>query len=140
MLTSGAHPSMHPRETIYRLAHGQRDFRACHALVPAQALTLGWPTIVADRRGEILGFLATRPSKKAVEAGPLVIAPAALRPAIIMMRLIEAYEVVLKQAGVQFWFFKVDFTNPIWDQMVKKCGHEAYHQDGSGTIYRRAIA
>lgn len=133
---------MRPRDTIYRLAHGQKDLRACQAIARARGLdvTLGWPTVVADRRGEILGLLATRPSKKAVEAGPLVIATGVSLPALTMMRLIEAYEVVLKRAQVRFYFFKVDYTNAAWDRMVKKCGHQTYHQDGSGTIYRRAIA
>lgn len=134
---------MTPRDTIYRLAHGQRDLRACHAIARARGLTdatMGWPTVVADRRGVLLGFLATRPSKKAVEAGPLAISPEAPRPAIIMMRLIEAYEVVLKRAGVQFFFFKIDHENEVWRRMVEKVGHRAYHQDGAGTVYRRAIA
>jgi hypothetical protein len=134
---------MRPRDTIYRLAHGQRDLRACQAIARARGITdatMGWPTVVADRQGQLLGFLATTPSKKVVQAGPMVIAPGVALPALIMMRLIEAYEVVLKRAGVTQWFFRVEYTNQGWDRMVKKCGHVAYHQDALGTIYRREVA
>lgn len=132
---------MNPRDTLYRLAHGQRDLRACQTMARAQgvSVTMSWPTVVADRHDQIIGCLGTRPSKKAVIAGPLVVAPTVQRPVLTVMRLIEAYEVVLKQAGVRFFFFKVDFGNEVWRRLVEKMGHRAYHQDGQGTIYRREV-
>lgn len=121
---------------------GQRDKRRCRKIADAQGITdpCSFPTVLAERDGQVLGFLATARSDKAVIAGPLVIAPEARRPVIVMMRLIEAYEVVLKRAGVVSFYFHVAEANPMWRRLVEKMGHKAYHRDDAGQWYRRKVS
>jgi len=131
-----------PTTTIYRLVHGQRDLRALQAMARAQGVTrtFGWPSVCAERDGQLLGVLATTPSKKAVIAGPLVIAPGVARPIIMVIRLIEAYEVILKQAGVKAYCFHIQTDNPAWRQIVEEMGHEPFGQDDAGVWYERKVA
>lgn len=133
---------MRPSSTIYRLVHGQRDLRACRAMARAQGInrTLGWPSVCADRNGQILGFLATTPSRKAVIAGPLVVTPGLQRPLIVVMRLIEAYEVVLRKAGVTSYLFHVETANPFWRRIVEEVGHTPFSEDATGAWYQRKVA
>ena len=96
--------------------------------------------MLADRGGTIVGFLATRPNKKAVIAGPLVIAPGTLRPILTVMRLIEAYELMLRKAGVQSFYFMVAGTNPVWRRIVERMGHQPYSGDDTGMWFRKAVS
>jgi hypothetical protein len=92
------------------------------------------------RAGHLLGFLATTPSTKAVIAGPLVVAPGLPRPAIVMMRLIEAYEVILAKAGIRAYLFHVETGNPGWRTIVEEAGHEPFSTDATGAWYQRKVA
>lgn len=132
---------MLPRDTRYRLADSPADYRACHDLLRAQGeqQDLTWPTVLADRRGIILGFLATTPSDEAVIAGPLVIAKEAPRPGIIVLHLVEAYETVLRLAGVSLFNFWVRTSNRPWRAILAKLEFQPYHvaDDGIEWFTRR---
>lgn len=100
---------MHPINTHYRLADSPTDYKACrdlfadnHGADPTQPLR--WPTVIAERDGEVIGFLATLPLEGRIMAGPLELKGG--RNMITFLRLIEAYTNVMKTAGVtQFEFF-----------------------------------
>lgn len=99
---------MYPRNTIYRLARTPRDYRACRKLFEenhgAEPLhNLSYPTVVAVRDGEIIGFLSTDTRKKVIMAGPLEVKGG--KNMITFIRLIEAYEVVLRVSGVTSFMF-----------------------------------
>lgn len=88
----------------YRLADGPADFRRAHALCDAlgmERVTFGWPTVVAEKDGEIIGVMATRPSDKAVLVGRL--AAKGQNPSFTLIRLVDAYENVLRLAGVKVY-------------------------------------
>jgi hypothetical protein len=91
------------------------DIRQCKKLWRAQSdlsgkvEKLGFPTIVAEREGKIIGFLSTYPNKKGIFPGPLVLNGS--KSIFTVMRLIEAYENVLRYAGVEFYMVNVDKRN-----------------------------
>jgi hypothetical protein len=112
---------MQPRDTRYRLAHGRKDLQACHRLARAYGLDLQafpWPTVVADRHGALVGCLATQPSRRAVIAGPLVVA--GTRPLLTAVRLVDAYEGVLRLAGVTAYVFYIAHEDKAWRALVQR--------------------
>lgn len=124
--------------TVYRLAHSPKDYAACHALLTERA-TLSWPTIVAERDGSIIGFLATQPRTDAIVAGPLAVRPSP-GAAWTLMRLIDAYEAVLRLAGVTSYRFFVERANARWTRLVAKLGLEPLSQDDTHAWYERRVA
>lgn len=99
---------MRPRDTKYRLAASPRDYQKCRALFienhGAEPLrSFSFPTVVAERAGEIVGFLSTWDQKTALIAGPLEVKGG--KNMFMFIRLIEAYENVLRAAGVKRFLF-----------------------------------
>lgn len=133
---------MTPRDTRYRLAASSRDYARCHALLRAQGpdTDLTFPTVLAEREGQVVGFLSTRPSKQAIIAGPLVIDRATSRPAITAWRLADAYEIILRRAGVTSYAFHVSAGRPEWVSTLGRLGFEPWQAEPSGGMwYRRAL-
>lgn len=132
---------MRPRETIYRLAYSSKDYQRCHALVRVQGeedFPFSWPTIMALRGDVLRGILGTVPSEHAVVAGPLVVTPA--RPLITIIRLIEAYELVLWKAGVRSYYFRVLMPQgKPWLALLDKAGLMPYAQEDTGVWFRRQM-
>lgn len=105
---------MYPSKTFYRLADSF-DIPACNELMETnfgQSWPLGFPTVVAVREGEIIGMLSTNPECTwALMAGPLALK----RPSFVtVMRLAEAYEVVLRKMGVTRYCFFISAWNQHW--------------------------
>ena len=133
---------MIPRDTFYRLAHSPKDYSACRALLREQGedARLSFPTVVAERAGRIIGFCATQPRKDAVVAGPLAVAKDIPHPGITIIRLGEAYENVLKAAGIKVYWFHVEPHMKEWADILRRVGFEPMQQDDTGGWFRRAIA
>lgn len=115
--------------TIYRLATSA-DTLACYQLEQAQfgkAWPLGFPTIVAERNGEIIGLFSTNiECDWAHMAGPLVLK----RPsAIVAMRLIEFYEFALRQLNLPSYVFFVSAWNDHWLQQARNFGKQIRSND-----------
>jgi hypothetical protein len=130
---------MRPLETSYKLM-APHDKKRCLGLARNHGMEtvarLEFPTVVAKRKGRILGFLSTRPTKDAIVAGPLVVGPEVKGP--IAMRLVEAYENVLRMGGAQFYLFYVD--DPHWKRQVERAFEiEPYHVQGDRAWYKREI-
>lgn len=100
---------MRPTETSYLLAVSSKDYRDCHQLAQDEGFDGGhsfsFPTVVARRNGELAGFFATQPADNAVIAGPLVVR--GRRNPILAMRLIEAYDRVMRMHGIRLYYFSV---------------------------------
>lgn len=133
---------MIPRDTFYRLAHSPKDYAACRSLLREQGedVALSFPTVLAERDGKIIGFVSTRPRKDMVVAGPLVVSKAITRPGMVIIRLGEAYEAVMKKAGVTAYVFHVEPHMTAWAGILDRTGFERWHQDDTGTWFRRAVA
>lgn len=134
---------MRPRDTVYRLATSPRDYARCHALMRAQGPDVGltFPTVFAERGTQVVGLLGTRPSDKAVIAGPMVLSPDVSRANILAMRLGEAYEEVLRRAGVTVYHLHVASGQRAWADILARAGFEPWQnaEDG-GTWYQRRLA
>lgn len=132
---------MIPRDTLYRLAHSPRDYGACRALMLSQGqdATCSFPTVLAEREGKIVGFCATQPRKDAVVAGPMAVSKDLPRPGITIIRLGEAYENVLRHAGVKVYWFHVEPHMKEWADILRRVGFEPFAEDAEGIRFRRVL-
>ncbi len=133
---------MYPNEVTYRLAQSPRDYKGAHKLLreiggddydPDKPLT--WPTVVADREGSIVGVLSTWKISNGLLAGPL-----AGRSPIIIMRLSEAYDKVMTQAGVKTYWAPCRKSNTKMFNIMKKLGMEPEMEDSTAYWFRRKLA
>ena len=114
---------MKPIKTLYRVADNSGDYKKCHALLreiaPEEDRAFNWPTVVAERDGEIIGFLSTRDLRGRLEAGPLIIGVEGHK-SFVALRLIEAYENLLSLLGYKGYIFSVVKSNPKWVKSVEQ--------------------
>ena len=93
--------------TDFRLARTSGDYRKCHQLVRnlnVDNKTFSFPTILAERDGELIGLMGTIPVNGAIVAGPLVVKVDG-NPGPVMIRLVEAYDNLLRGIGVKCYLF-----------------------------------
>jgi len=128
---------MIPRDTHYRLACSPADYRRCRAFLAERMAVhpLSFPTVYAERDGRVIGVLATQPPKKAIIAGPLAVEG---RSPFTALRLIEAYDRVMREAGVDY-HFHVAVANASWRRVVEQMGLRPFHEDEHGVWYRRIL-
>lgn len=134
---------MYPTETQYWLATSASEYRLCHALQRAAErpeVAFGYPTVLAVRGEALVGFLGTLKAKKAIVAGPLVVDPTLKRPVLTMLRLVEAYEEVLRASGVSSYVFGIDSDNLAWREIVHKRGYTPYAMNAQGTWYIKKVS
>lgn len=129
---------MIPRDTRYRLAASPADYRRCRAFLAARmdAHPLSFPTVYAEREGRIIGVLATQPPKKAIVAGPLAVEG---RSPFTALRLIEAYDHVMREAGIDGYHFHVAAGNEGWRKVIEQMGLQPMQQTDQGAWYRRVL-
>lgn len=102
------------------MASSPKDYHACrelfaenHGANPSEPFS--FPTVVAERDGQVIGFLATSLKHNRIMAGPLEVLGG--RNPFTVIRLFDAYNTVMKLAGIQqFEFYvktnRVDELNP----------------------------
>lgn len=133
---------MHPDKTIYKVIKAPTDYKRCHRLMENNAefrgCTLAFPTVVAIRDKKIIGFLSTRPSKDAVIAGPLVVSNELKNKAIVAMRLVEAYEITLKRAGVSIFLFSIPKKSN-WARQVKTFYAQPFSEKDNKLWFRKEL-
>ena len=134
---------MHPTQTIFRLARAGGEFNKLYAMAKRHgeklpAGTLNFPTVVAERDGKVVGFLATAPVKKEVWAGPLILD----QPpnAWLALRLGEAYEVVLKYAGIKEYFHLVEKNREDYVKMLQRLTYQIHGETETHFVMRREIS
>lgn len=133
---------MFPAETSYQLLQSddKKTAQACFRLARKLKIdceNLDFPTVIARRKGKLIGFLSTIPTKKAIIAGPMVVNLP--HPGPVIIRLVEAYERILSMAGVTSYLFWV--TDLDWSGIISRAfGLQPYHQDAEGRWwYQRHI-
>jgi hypothetical protein len=136
---------MRPTKTTYHLVTDKPTYKLCHALYRAAdpegaPIRLGFPTVYARRDDAIIGFLGTIPNCGMVAAGPLVVDPTLKAPAITAMRLCEAYEQILREAGVTSYRLAVDRARPEWAQALTRAGFTPYDETPELLCYERKVA
>lgn len=121
----------------YRLVTEPHEYSACHRLLKERGdidQQMTFPTVIARREGKPIGFISTLPSKVAVSVGKLVVQETN-RPLIIAMRLAEAYEVVLRRAGIKTYLFPVDRKRPDFLAIVEKLGEAKRVRESTSNIW-----
>ena len=128
--------------TLYRLATSAQDYRKCHALLKAEGLSykLSFPTVMADRDGDIVGFLSTAPRKDAVIAGPLFIRGDMRGQGFLTLRLGEAYENVMRAAGIREYLAVVDPGNERWTEALDAAGLEPMGEHDGRLWFKRRLS
>jgi len=96
----------------YRMAKPGGEYNRLYALMRREMgkqEPIGWPVVVAEEDGRVIGFLGTYPQEDVLMAGPLVIEGS--KRMFVFLRLAEAYENVLRAAGVTQYLFTVEKSN-----------------------------
>jgi len=128
---------MFTKNTQYRLADSKDVFR----IYEDYDLTarLGWPTVIAERKNKIVGFLSTQDRKDMVVAGPIEVK--LKNKAFVTLRLVTAYDNVLYALGVKEYWFHVDpKDSPGWLEQVQETGLYTKIEENEGVIwYKRKL-
>jgi hypothetical protein len=124
---------MYARETLYRL--GMPD-DAPYLTALAQEVgelppPYDFPVVVAERYGQRLGFVATQLTQEVVAVGPLVVSPLLRMRGLIAVRLLEAYEAILKESGITAYVFTTADHNEL-HALVSRFGAVPWQQDEDG--------
>lgn len=82
---------------------------------------LRWPTVMAWRKGQCVGFLGTFYLGNMVVAGPLAILPSIRQKGPLAHGLICRYDRLLTDAGMTHYYFYIDVGNP-WQHVVERSG------------------
>lgn len=126
--------------TIYRLARPGGEYNTLYKLMEREGLArskLGWPTVVAERDGEIIGFLSTHTDGDLILAGPLVIRGG--RNPFTFVRLAEAYENMLRLASIRLYFFNVEKSNSAQVERVKALGFPICGESETHIMFKRTL-
>ena len=130
---------MHPEQTTYCLASAEDE--QILAQLPQGDVPRQFPTVVAKRHGQIVGYLGTHARSDMILAGPLeVLLPTGLARGVMALRLIQAYEFVLTQCrGVDSYFFAS--SDPEWIRATARCARtEFYHEYEDGvSLFKREL-
>jgi len=113
---------MHPTATSYRLIadydYYAPQIEALWSATDIPKFPTVYPQIVAERNGDLVGFIARRHVTDTVMVEPIL-----AKSIFIYIRLIEHIERVLKQAGVSFYYFRVEPHRIKHEAMLKKHGN-----------------
>ena len=125
--------------TLYRLATTPADYRKCRALVRsfAEPKPMTFPTVMAVRDGRVIGVLGTQSRNDMVVAGPFVLAH---KSPFVVLHLLDAYDLVMRRAGIVAYHFYIDPGNAHWQSQVERLGFVAWAKDElGGAWYRRTL-
>ena len=133
---------MNPHHTTYRLAKPGGEYNRIYALCRRaggriRKGDLNFPTVVAERGGEVIGFVSTKPCTEAVVAGPLVIEGG--KNPFVFLRLTEAYENVLRKAGVKVYLHEIDKDRPEHVAMMERLGFIRWHDAARTVVMKREL-
>lgn len=135
---------MNPIKTKYTLAASPNDYRRCKALWATrpdlgEPEPIGFPTVMAHREGELIGFLGSHPNKKMLVAGPMVVKPGPSQ-GVTVLRLNLAYENFLRSAGIMSYYFTIPDSEAAYQKIVETVlDIKPYaHEDGL-KAYRRVL-
>lgn len=127
----------------YRLAEGSGDFRKVRKFLDANVEEtvprLSFPTIVAEKDGEIIGVCGTNIKQQTIFQGPLALKRDRPRR-FTALRLIDAYDAVMRLAGISMYAVYVDRQNiPLKDLFQKTFEIEPYASTDEGFYYLRKL-
>jgi len=113
---------MKPQSTSYRLIadydYYAPQIEALWGETDIPTFPTVYPQIVAERNGDLIGFIARRHVTDTVMVEPIL-----AKSIFVYIRLIEHIERVLKSAGVEFYYFRVEPHRIKHEAMLKKHGN-----------------
>ena len=113
---------MKPTSTSYRLIadydYYAPQIEALWSATDIPKFPTVYPQIVAERNGDLIGFIARRHVTDTVMVEPIL-----ANSIFVYIRLIEHIESVLRKAGVSFYYFRVEPHRIKHEAMLKKHGN-----------------
>jgi len=131
---------MKPLHTTYRFAkEGDREgIDRLWATTDIPKFPTSFPEIVAERDGQIIGFVARRHDEQGI-----IIEPMISPNAVVYLRLWHALEAILERSGVKRYFFRIEPHRIVYEKALKRreqrgwVQHRGYH--GGYDWYERVI-
>ena len=125
-----------------RLATVDRDYRKCLVARPVdEGGRYDFPTIMAEREldGPLEGFLSTNLDQQMIVCGPLWLdsSMGLGRKSRMTIRLLDAYEMILKKAGVSQYLFHVRPEGHWMDTIERALGLKPYEFSEGEFWYKR---
>jgi hypothetical protein len=96
-------------------------------------------TFVAEEDGKVVAALGIDWSKDAVVAGPLVLAKEAKGKRFLVLRLVEAMEAWLMQAGVKLYTFGTALSNKRFNAICEHLNLKVYAKKDGRNWYMREV-
>lgn len=95
---------MYPKSTTYRLVTESDEDRLLEYIREKMGIIshIGWPSIIAERNGDLLGCIITQAREDAVVCGPIY-----SENGIIAVRLLMIYEDYLAKMGIKEYLFSI---------------------------------
>lgn len=130
----------------YIVAQTSHDYKQCHALRRKTGDNQVWeftfPTVLAlDDDGNCIGYLSRHPTDKMVLVNNLTLDPELPRTkaAIVSMRLMEAFEIQLESAGVQWYWFGIGNGNTRLIDTMEQLGLTLQYEQDNHRFYKREL-
>lgn len=133
-----------PAETLYKLAEAPAEFRAIHELMRSEGretkgVTFSWPTVIGLEDDEVVAAIGTTPSKKMIQAGPLVLKRNKDRR-YTALRLMEVYEGLLRLVGVStYTIFAYDEDEKTMLLLMKLPNTDVISEEADGVLFARRL-
>jgi len=133
---------MYVKDTVYHLATTSAHYKRARQFLSnhdAVFERLTFPTITAERDDEIIGVLSTQHHDSAIIAGPLVVDIGDGNPSFVVIRLWQAYERVLHEAGVTEYLFAVPEGESAWNEAVNQMEVDVWKHHKGAIWYRKGV-
>jgi hypothetical protein len=133
-------PPRHVVPITYRLAQ-PADYARCHALARAVDYdggeTYGWPTMLVEQDGQLLGFAASRYAGQRLVLGPVVMRQDLRIRGVLMLRAVLGLEAVYTQAGITSYL--LGSREPGVQRVIEAWGCERVGDHGGEQWYIRKL-
>lgn len=119
---------IYPR-AAYMVARTEDDYKRVQAFLRGtefEGVNITYPTMMAFRKGKLVGVLGTYPSEQAVIAGPLLVRASKGETPWVTLRLAECYEAYLWTLGITQYVFTVSKKNKKQISILHRMGLEPY--------------
>jgi hypothetical protein len=123
--------------TDYRLVTKPQGYKRAHKYLRSKGVEckLSFPTVIAIRDEEVVGVIGTHPQKDAIVTGPVEV-----NSRSVALRLSEAYDNVMRAAGISSYLMWVDKANQGWSKILRRLpGFVERGQDRGRFIYERTL-
>ena len=127
----------------YDIASTDEHYEACQELMSKENepyVKLKFPTIMAFKGEELIGFMGTHYQDELVIGGPLVLESSKRHPRAAIM-LSQFYDIAMRSLKVKSYIMHADDGNFV-DRFIKRYnppGLEEYAREGSKTFYIRRL-